>query len=389
MIAHVLQPTLKRGLAIVGKAVASRYHLPVLGHVLLRAVPEADGGPYIALSATDLELHIACKLFATVERSGAFTVPARLLTDLVATLPPERIDLEVGEQGDALHLACGDSAATIRGLPADVFPQAHTMLPSTIIGTFAPDVLARAVGSVTFAAADDESRPVLTGALFHAEEDALTLVTVDGFRLAVCRSAFDEPLGQPVREIVPAGALAELSRLLAEEEHPVQLSLDETTARFALAGGAGANEGAVLDIEITSQLINGNFVNWRQIVPQSHSTQMTVDVEAFTRLCKTASVFARREVNQIALDVGDSANSQAVTVEASSVEMGDYVAEMPARIEGDALRVSLNVGYLLEALGTVRTERAVFTFNGEASPIKLTDGTDDLVHVIMPMHVRG
>ncbi|MCS7002478.1 MAG: DNA polymerase III subunit beta, partial [Dehalococcoidia bacterium] len=218
-----LQENLKRGLAIVSRAVSAKSSLPITLNILLAT----DNGR-LKLAATNLEIGLTCWIGAKVDQEGAITVPARLLSEFVATLPNDRIDLSV--TGKALRLKCARFEARMNGLDADDFPpvatfesltQSNPDLPTI---TLEPAALREAIAQVAFAAATDESRPVLTGVLTEIKDDDVTFAAADGFRLSVRRIPLAERwLGDPVSIIIPARALAEVGRVLAEQDDPVRV----------------------------------------------------------------------------------------------------------------------------------------------------------------------
>jgi DNA polymerase-3 subunit beta len=386
MRASCLQENLSRGLSIVGRAVATRPTLPVLSHVLL----STDQGR-LKLAATDLELFIVCWLGAKIDSEGATTVPARLLGDLVNSLPQERVDLRLDHQ--TLHLQCARNEADINGIDAQEFPllpegpdDKHILLD--------PELLRQMIEQVVFAAATDESRPILTGVLARFEDSTLTMAAADGFRLSVREAQLPEPVRQPISVVIPAKALNELSRVSSEEEAPIGLYITPARSQvlFHLQGDAGANEGKVFGIDLVSQLIEGNFVNYRQIIPTSYNTRTILNTEELLKVCKTANIFARSEANVVHLEIepGEDMGGGRVKIAATSAEMGDSLGELDASVEGEGLTIAFNVRFLIDVLSVMDSAQVVLETTSHARPGVLRPlGTDDFAHVIMPMHIRS
>lgn len=387
MKVNINQGVLSKGLSIVGRAVASRPTLPVLSHVLLRA----NGS--LLLAGTDLETMITCRLAGRVDADGSITIPARLLTDLVNSLPPEQVDLALNEA--QLHVACARNEADINGIPADEFP----LLPedkAIRLAELQPYVWADALGQVVFAAASDESRPVLTAVCFVFDGDTLTLVAADGFRLSVRKVKVEDKRWQPAKVLVPARALQELVRLLRDEGEPVTISTlgtdDVRQILFHLPGG-GTSEGEISDIHLYSQVVAGNYVNYAQIIPnpETRKTRTFVSRSALIATCKAAQIFARAEADLLYLAVSDGQ----LKVSASSSEMGDYENVLDVQVEGEPITIAFSVRFLLEALSAMRTETvALDTYNAARPGVLREVGggneiNDNFLHVIMPMHVRG
>jgi DNA polymerase-3 subunit beta len=376
-----LQENLAKGLSVVSRAVAVRSTLPVLSNVLL-----ATEQGMLKLGATDLELAISCWLGAKVDEDGATTVPARLLTDLVSSLPPERIDMELVVRTQALHLTCARNEADLKVVDASEFPLLPTADDEQQIA-LSPEMLRQMIGQVAFAAATDESRPILTGVLANFNGDTLTLAAADGFRLAV-RSA---PLGQTVTEltsvVIPARALSELNRVSSEEEEPITMTITPSRSQvlFHLQGNAGALQGKVFGIDLVSQLIEGRFPDYNQIIPKGRTTRTVLNTGEFLKACRMANIFARSEANIVRLNVAPGR----VTLHATSAEMGDSVSEIDAQVEGDPITIAFNVKYLIDVLSVVDSAQVALETTTSSSPGVIRpvgDGT--YTHVIMPMHIR-
>ena len=284
----VMQENLARGLSIVSRAVSSRSTLPVLANVLLKT---EDAG--LKLTATNLEIGITYWVPGKVDEDGATTVPARLLTDLVNSLPAgDKVELEV-TAGDTLHVKAGRFQTHIKGISDEEFPAIQTAgdRPTTRI---AQNVLRRALAETAFAAASDEARPILTGVLARFEGDQLTLAAADNYRIAVKTV----PILDPVPEtsvVIPARALNELARVLADVDDPVEVVL------------AGARNQVLfhLDgIDLVSRLIDGQFPNYQQVMPQAHATRAVLDREELLRAVRPAALIAHESANIVKLQIG-------------------------------------------------------------------------------------
>ncbi|MCJ7491205.1 MAG: DNA polymerase III subunit beta [Dehalococcoidia bacterium] len=371
-----LQENLARGLGIVGRAVATRSTLPITGHVLIAS----DGGR-LKLSATNLEIALTCWIGAQIEEEGAITIPARLLTDFINSLPPERIDMTLPARSRQLRLVCARNEATIGGMDADDFPP----IPRVEGGEgFAldPKVLRKAITQVAFAAATDDSRPVLTGVHTLMEDTELTLAAADGFRLSVHRL----PLGQSVAErtevIVPARALAEINRLLADEEEPVQMMLNanRTQVLFRLK-----------NVEMVAQLIQGTFPNYSQLIPSGHTSKATVSVADFLRETRIASIFARdgSGIVRLVMTPGEELTPGKMAISARAEEIGDNLGEIDAVIEGEEAKIAFNGKYLQDVLAVLEEGQVALETTNPSSPGVLRPvGVENYVHVVMPMFVQ-
>jgi DNA polymerase-3 subunit beta len=371
-----LQENLAKGLNIVGRAVASRSTLPVLSNVMLAT----DNGR-LKLSATNLELGVNCWVGAKVEEEGATTVPARLLADFVNSLPPERIDMELVVRTQTLNARCARFEANIKGIDAQEFPIIPTAGDGESAIRLAPEDLRRMIDQVAFAAATDESRPILTGVLARFEGDRLTLAAADGFRLSVRNAPIGQSLDQPIEVIIPARALGELARIAADQEDQVEVII--TPARNQILFHLN-------DVDLVSQLIEGKFPDYNQIIPSGHATRTVLDSSGFLKAARVSHLFARDAANIVRLEVapGDELMPGHITLEATSAELGDNVGQMDAHIEGDPVEIAFNAKYLIEVLAVVDSAQVVLETTTASSPGVLRPvGDDDYIHVIMPMHL--
>ena len=291
-----LPEKLNEGLATVGRVVAPRSTLPVLGNVLL----ETDGGQ-LKLAATNLELTVICWVGAKVEEEGAITLPARLLADYVGLLSAgEPLQLEL--KAKKAHLSCGRFEANISGIDAEEFPAIPSVSGGISLKIPAPR-LKEAIAQVVFAAAPDDSRPVLAGVLLTVRGGKLTLAAADGFRLAVRKVDMGDA-GPDLSMIVPAKALTEVARGLPNDEEvevEVAVTADQSQVLFRHR-----------QAEVVSRLIEGQFPDFNRIIPRESKTRVTLQTADFLRATKAAQVFARDNsmivrLNLVPAEGGDEA----------------------------------------------------------------------------------
>ena len=371
-----LQENLKRGLGIVGRAVATRSTLPITQNVLL-----STDRSMLKLSATNLEIGITTWVGAMVEEEGAITVPARLLSDFVDSLPAERIDLNVTQRPKAVELSCARSQATINGTDAEEFPP----IPTVEEGLAAKlDVrkLRTAIAQVAFAAATEESRPVLTGVKLEMEGDDFTMAAADGFRLAVHKEKLVEPVAEPASVIIPAKTLQEISRFLGDQDEPVEMMMSPSKGQALFK---------LKSIEVVSQLIQGVFPNYGQLIPQSYQTRAVFDLQEFQRAARTASIFARDGSGIVRLQVVPSTDggSGKIIISARAEEVGEHTDEIDTEIEGDEAKIAFSCRYLLDVLGVLERGKVALEATSPSSPgVFRPTTTTDYVHVVMPMFVQ-
>jgi DNA polymerase-3 subunit beta len=372
-----LQENLNRGLNIVGRAVATRTTLPITQNVLIKTDQSR-----LKLAATNLEMAISGWIGAKVEEEGEITVPARLLTEFVSTLPNDKIDITLLPKSKTLELKCARFEARISGVDARDFPPIPTVEDGIQTGVSVA-ALHQAIRQVVFAAASEESRPVLTGvdALFDGNQ--LTLAAADGFRLAVYKLALDTPVNEKVEVIIPARTLAELDRLMGDEKEAVVIQVNPRKSQVLFR---------MSNIELVSQLVQGNFPQYNQLIPQATGSKATIDVAPFLRAVKTASIFARDSSGIVRLMVvpsGSELNPGKVVISARAEEVGDNVGEIDAAVEGTEAKIAFNGKYLLDVLSVLPQEKVILETTSSSSPGVLRPvGADNYIHVVMPMFVQ-
>jgi DNA polymerase-3 subunit beta len=369
------QEALSRGLGIVGRAVAARSPLPITANVLI-----ASDGERLKLSATNLEITMSCWIDATIEEEGAITVPARLLADFVNTLPNDRISLTVAPRSRQVKVECARNEASIGGLDADDFPPAPVVQEGIDVKIDAK-ALRQAIAQTVFAAATDDSRPVLTGVDTKFENGLLTLAASDGFRLSVYKLPVDA-IVEASEIVVPARALNELSRLLADESGEISLRTNAAKSQVLFR---------LEKAELVAQLIQGTFPNFNQLIPASSSSTAIVQVGEFLRETRTASVFARDGSGIVRLVVtpGEGMQTGKIVVSARAEEVGDNEGEIDAAVEGEGVKIAFNGKYLQDVLQALEGGELKLETTGPSSQgVFRTMGDDNYVHVIMPMFVQ-
>jgi DNA polymerase-3 subunit beta len=371
-----MQENLNRGLNLVGRAAAARTTLPITNNILL----STDQGR-LKLSATNLEMAISCWIGAKVEEEGSITVNARLLSDFIGSLPNEKIEITLSPRSKTLKLKCARFEARISGIDAKDFPP----IPKVEGGVSAKvdvNTLRHAVDHVAFAAATDESRPVLTGVNANFEADQLTLAAADGFRLAVYKLPLTEPVKQNVQVIIPARTLNELNRLAQDQEDAISMKVD-------------ADKGQILfslkNIELVSQLIQGSFPQYSQLIPQNFNSRAVVDTAQFLMATKTAAIFARDGggIVRLVMTPGAQKVPGKLTVSARSEEVGDDTGEIDATVEGDEAKIAFNGRYLADVLSVLGEQQVALEVTTPSSPGVIRPvGVDNYTHVVMPMFVQ-
>jgi len=369
------QDLLQRTLAQVSRAVATKTTYPVLSNVLI----DADGGT-LKLAATNQEIGITSMIPAQVDEPGRVTVDARLLSEFVNTLPSEPVRLSMEPGRLTLKVKGVGADAEINGIDAEEFP----ILPRVESGAFAakvdPQVLREMISHVEFAAATDDSRPVLAGVLIRLEDDRITMAAADGFRLAVRDGELAAPVPERLDVIVPGRALRELARIVGDRTESIDLTITPNRAQLVVNSG---------ETEFYSRLIDGTFPDFRQIVPREFATTLEVGRDEFLAAVRRAGFFARDNNDVVRLSAKADADDLApgtLEVSATAAERGSSQSHVPAAINGPEGEIAFNARYLTDVLSILRTGRVMIGMNGpnQAGVVRPIE-SENYTYVIMPM----
>lgn len=356
---------LYEGVGTAGRAVSSRTSLPILSHLLIRT--EEDK---IRIAATDLEIGMECVAEANVQEPGQLTVPARVLTEILAALPDTDVMFSV-DQSNIVNLKCGTSEFSILGLPPEEFP----MLPEVheeVKFTIENDILREGIAKTTFAISTDEARAILTGVLMQINGESLKLVSTDTHRLCV----FDCPLVEcegSQNAIVPGRAMNELARIIPDGGGTTSVGISPNQVMFR-------TDNKVL----VSRLIEGQFPNFERVIPQEYSKKLIIPVEQFHQSIKRVSIVARENDNRTVFETQNGT----LIITAESGNVGRAHEEVEVLREGDDLRMAFSAKYLLDVLSVLDVEAIEAEFTGEASPALIRpQGQNNYCYVLMPMKI--
>lgn len=360
----VTQENLSKALSNVGRVASSKTGLPILSNILLRT-----DGNRLQVAATNLEIASTQHVGAKIVTPGAITIPARLVTEFVSSLPKDTVELKVTD--NKLNISSGSFSSVINGVVADEFPELPTIDEASSINySIAAGEFKAAVSQTIITTSSDSTRPVLTGVYWHSYEGFLYLAATDGYRLAERRLV---ETTSEVAAIIPAATLQEVLRTLADDAAPVELLFDETQVRFRVG-----------ESEITSRLIDGNYPDYRQLIPKTSETSAILKAAEFVRVTKIAGLFARESGGSVTL----TADSEKSTLSIHSIasELGENTSTATAEVSTNG-HVTLNSRYLGEALGVIAGDIVEFRFSGKLAPCVLTAKTEDAnyKHIIMPL----
>lgn len=380
----VAKAALALALSQVSKASSPRSTLPALANVFVRYEHKTG---VLTFASTDLSMLIVATI--TLDNKAPedlgegqvveTTIPLKLLTDLVSTFPNDVVYLGLGEYRSSV--ACGSSTTEIAGIEAKEYPSISLAATSGMPFSFTAADLKEALAQVTFAASADESRPVLQAVSFDFSEDVVTMAATDGFRISVRKLGFADPVEGKLptgKHLVPAGALADLVKLLADPDEVVTLGFAPGKVIFA----AG-------NLSVGIQMIDGNFPDYKMILPKSFKAHATLNTAALLKAVKQAEVIARSGNNVVHLKwVPAGENPACVEVTAVSEETGNATSMVDTTLEGAGFEIAFNVRFLKEALEAMKAPTIAFDMNDHKSPARIiVVGDDCFTHVIMPMHL--
>lgn len=377
MKVSVIQENLAKGLSIVGKAVESRPTMPVLSNVLLKT--EDARLKLVAVNMT-LGMGITVWIGAKVDREGAVTLPAKTFTDLVNSLPAGRVDLTLDAATQKIQLVSGTTRANINGIDADEFPP----VPEGAEPDFAVNgkALKDMINQTVFAAATEDNRPILTGIYTLLEGNVMTMAAADGYRLAVRTLELESSFDKRIELVIPAKSLENVARSISDDNEEVLITLPKERDIVVFQ---------MPSIEISSQLLDGKFPDFRAIIPKKYNTSLVVDTADLLRACQRAEIFARDSSYSGRIEVIPPAGQSepgTVRVIGKSAERGDNEGEVYANVEGEGLEISFNIKYLIDVLKVIDNPNVVLESSGSAHPgVIRPDGSNNFIHVIMPMSI--
>ena len=373
MKVSVLQENLARGLQTVARGVATRSTLPILANVLLRS----DDGR-LKLTTTNLEIGVNAWIGAKIEDEGGITVPAKLFSDFVNSLPPGQVDLSLNVRTRTLHVQSASYEANIKGIDAEEFPPIPT-IPDKPTTRVAQSVLRQMINEVAFVAATDDSRPVLTGVLTRLEGDEVTLVAADPYRLGIRHGALLSRVDPSIEVIIPARSLFELARVIADDDSPLDIAVTQNKSQVIFHAA---------DVDLVTRLIEGQFPNYRQVIPASFSTRVVVERDELLKATKLASYFARDAANIVRLAVNPQDGAAPLVVSANAAEIGDNVSRVEASVEGNGVQIAFNARFLSEALASLTATEVALELGGALAPgVLKVVGEQSYLHVVMPLRI--
>jgi DNA polymerase III subunit beta len=370
----VLQTDLSKWLSVAGRIVPTRGQLPVLANVLL--VADKNG---LTISATNLEIGLSLDCGGKMTEAGAITVPAKNLSELVSSLPVGNVELTT--DGEKLEVKEGKLGAVFTGIPAGEFPAmqkpGEENKKSGKSFKLSKNIISSIATQVAFAAATDESRPVLTGVKLEIIDKELIIIATDGFRLSKKSVKLEEKIEILEKTLIlPARTVSEIARIINEgKKETVEMTM------------GGENNQVFVEYEnilLASRILEGNFPDVEKIIPKSDKTKIIVDREEIVHAIKAMGIFARESSNVVKFKIEGSS----LKIEASSSQTGEGSMEIDTEKKGEDNQIAFNYRYVLDFLNSADEERVTLAINESLTPgVWGLEKDNSLQHVIMPVRI--
>ena len=368
-----IQSNLRKGLATVSRAVATRSTIPETQNVLIAT----DNGR-LKLTATNLEIAITTWIGAQIEEEGSVTIPARMLSDFINTLPDKKVDIETVPSPIGLKIHCANFDAQMNGIDPENYPPIPNISDGPKISISSSDFKS-SLSRVRFAVATDESRPALTGVKVDVKDKQFTLASADGFRLAIESGSCESSVDEDVSVIVPGRTMNEIFSLLGTDSGMLDMTVTEQKSQALFKFG---------DVEVVTQLIQGNFPDYERLIPSEKGTTCRVNREDLLQATNAASVFARDGSGIIRM-VSDDSEDGSVRIMSQAEELGSNESRVKASIEGEETRIAFNSKFLNEILGVLDGDEVEIETISPSSPgVFRSAANSGYIHIIMPMFVQ-
>jgi len=364
------QENLNKGLSTVNKLAIPNANLPILNNILL----ETKNGS-LRLASTNLETGISYFVRGKVVNEGRITIAAALLANYIGSLASDKVTLTLGDDG--LKIETAGDRAIIRGLPAEDFPFQYALIDKMkkgVMFSVSEAILRNGLSSVSFAAAQDELRPEISGVFFNFKKRSLILAATDSYRLAEKKVGLAAEGKTDLKAIIPFRAVAELLHILENREENVEIFFTDNQVLFQFR-----------EIGFTARLVEGQYPDYKQIIPQKMTTHVKAGGREFSQAAKRASLFASRETNDIRLKIDPGKNE--VLISAESAAVGANQSRLDAEVSGEPQEITYNHRYFLEGLNNLAADSALFETSGPDEPgiFRPGGGQSDFLYLIMPI----
>ncbi|MBS4534945.1 DNA polymerase III subunit beta [Clostridium sp. D2Q-14] len=361
---RIPQKNLSKHINIVQKGISSKTTLPILDGILIEAYDN-----YLKLTGTDLELGIETKIKCEIIEEGKIVIPSRIFGDIIKKLPNNDINLETDLDYN-IHIVCDNSEFNILGNSADEYPELPEINDEKSF-KIPKDLLKNMIRQTVFATAQDETRPILTGALLEVKNNNATLVALDGYRLALKNSSIS--YDSDIKVVIPGKTLNEVNRILDDEDNNIKIMFTSSHILFNLG-----------DTIINSRLLEGQFLNYKDIIRNEYKSQVIVKTNDIKESIERASLLAREGKNNLVkFDIKD--DKMVIT---SNSEIGNVHEDVNIELEGEDIVIAFNSKYILEGLKVIDSDEVIMNFISNVNPCIMKPKEDEnYTYLILPVRL--
>ncbi len=370
---EILQEKLKKGINIVERVTSKSLSLPILNNILLSTEKN-----FLSLSGTDLEIGIIWQTLAKIEKQGKITVPARLFSNFINLLPNKKIELKT--ENNNLEIIYENYKNQIKGVSAEEFPIIPKIKNDQFVLVDAR-LFCRNLSQITDIPVLSTTRPEISGIYLSFQDNLITAVATDSFRLGEKKISLkkENKFKKNYSLIVPQKTIKEITNIFSETEGDLKIYFSSNQVMFEYYSEEIKNN----EIQVVSRLIEGEYPNYKEIIPCTYKTQIILNRDDFLNHIKTASLFSGK-INEIKLKINPS--KKEIEVFSESPDLGRHQSFLPAKIKGEKTDISFNYRFLIDGISQIRSAEVVFELNGDSGPAVLKPvGDDSYLYVVMPI----
>ncbi len=366
----VLQNKLKEGLNIISRASIKSTTLPILKNILIKGEDN-----FLSLSSTDLEIGVKWWTLAKVEKKGEITVPFGVFSNFINLLPNERVDMNL--KGSVLSVQCKDYNIKINGINAKEYPIIPKITKKDSV-VLSGKSFCEGLSQIIDIPSLSKVKPEISGVLLIFTKEGIKMVATDSYRLAEKNIGIQNKVNN-LSFIIPQKTAREVVNIFKELDEDMEIVFGDNQILFKV----DMREAEQPYIELTSKLIEGEYPDYKSIIPSEFKSQIILDKDEFLNKIKAASVFSGK-VNEVNLDV--DTEKEEITIKSQATDLGDYKAKIKGRAEGEKTNISFNYRFLLDGLLNIKSSEVIFEISGESSPGVLKPvGKSDFLYVVMPI----
>lgn len=355
------------GVQVVQRAVSAKSTLPILSGIFLKTTNDR-----LFFNATDLDLGITYSVPIQTYEEGSIVVPARIFTEIVRRLPDSTIEINT-EGNSNITINYHPSKITVNCMDPEEFPIIPE-IDENISVTILSSVFKNIVKQVSFSTSNDENRPIFTGILLIIEHDTIKMIATDTHRMAYRSGNLENSIDDIFQSIIPAKALIEVSRLIQEDDEVLKIVLNEKQVLFKFG-----------ELTLISRLIDGQFPNYKQVIPTSCKTKIRVNTKQLLASAERAALLAKDGSNIIKLKVEENN----LVLKSNSAELGNVHEEIPIDIQGEQTQIAFNSRYLIDVLKVIDSEEIILELTGSLSPgVVRPIEVNNYLYLILPVRTN-